>query len=94
MPLRRALLSSLTVIGLLASAPIAAAADVPLASPSVIAQSGRPPQGGPQGGPPPREAIDACAFSLDGSEINGTCHQPPQGRDNTLLCVPAMAGNG
>lgn len=107
MTLRTALFSSLAVIGLLASSQIAMAGDVQQTPTIVIAQAGRPPQGGgqggPQGGPPPEEAIKACAslaeaaacsFSIDGDQISGTCRQPPQGRDNTLLCVPAPAGNG
>ncbi|SMX50898.1 hypothetical protein [Maliponia aquimaris] len=95
--------ASLAVMGVLASAAVWTAGESQIASPVEVAQSAPPPQGGPHGGPPPREAFeacaalsetDACAFPLDGAEITGSCRQPPQGRDNALICFPAQAGNG
>lgn len=78
-----------------------------ITEPFELAQSAPPPQGGSQGGPqgglPPQEALDACealseadacSFSIDQTEITGTCLQPPQGPEDALICVPAVAGNG
>ncbi len=103
MILRHTTLSIAAAAALFATAYWAHADEIRIATPTELAQSAPPPQGGPQGGPPPREAFEACAtlseagacaFSLDGTEVEGTCRQPPQGREKTLICVPVDAENG
>ena len=52
---------------------------------------------GPHRGPPPKEAIDACAKLSDGAScsftgrrgeaLTGSCHTPPQ--QSSLACIPA-----
>ncbi|CUH67420.1 hypothetical protein TG4357_02997 [Thalassovita gelatinovora] len=69
-------------------------------APIELAQSNAP-QGDRQGGRPPREAFVACESKSkndrceivlkDGATLNGTCRQPPAGRDDAMLCVPAGA---
>jgi hypothetical protein len=47
--------------------------------------------------PPPKEAVDACAgssidsacaFTIDGHDVTGTCRGAPHGGDGPLACAP------
>lgn len=88
-------LGPLACMVMIAFVPPAVAGDA-MSVPTVeLAQSDRP----PQGGRPPREAIEACNSKgenescnvalQDGTVLEGTCQKPPQGRDNAMACVPA-----
>ena len=63
------------------------------------------PEGGPRRGPPPKEAVDACADAAEGDAcsfsgrnddtVKGTCRLPPAkdaGGDAPLVCVPEGHG--
>ncbi len=78
----------------------AAADSTDLLAPMFLAQSNGANGARPRGGPPP-EAFEACQskavserceVALKGrSALEGTCQQPPRGRDSALVCVPAGA---
>ena len=86
--------TTLSLIPTMALPLAATAQDTSAPATFELAQS----KGGPQGGRPPREAFeaceskavnDACTVSLNGGEtLEGTCQEPPRGRDNAMVCAP------
>ena len=89
----------MTLVAMSALPLSAAAQDTGAFAPIELAQSKAPGQGGTQGRRPPPEAFEACETKAagadcdvalrDGTALQGTCHQPPQGRDTAMVCVPA-----